>query len=63
MSSSDWETQLEFVAAVISAIPDVGEDAHRVAVVSFSDKNDFTTVFDYNDFGFQSVTSLFCLIH
>jgi hypothetical protein len=55
MSSAEWETQLEFVATVISELPEVGENGHRIAVAIFSDKDDFATVFDYNDFGFRSV--------
>jgi hypothetical protein len=55
MSSAEWETQLEFVATVISELPEVGEDTYRIAVVIFSDKDDFATVFDYNDFEFRYV--------
>jgi hypothetical protein len=55
MSLPQWETQLKFVKAVISQLPEVGEDAYRIAVAVFSDKNDFSTVFDYKDYGFRSV--------
>jgi hypothetical protein len=55
MSSAEWEMQLEFVATVISELPEVGEDTYRIAAAIFSDKDDFATIFDYNDFGFRSV--------
>jgi hypothetical protein len=47
--------QLEFVAAVISQLVEVRADAFRVAVAIFSDKNDFTVVFDYDDYEFRLV--------
>jgi hypothetical protein len=55
MSSAEWEILLEFVATVISELPEVGEDTYRIAVAIFSDKGDFATIFDYNDFSFRSV--------
>jgi hypothetical protein len=55
MSSAQWETQLQFVKAVISQLPAVGEDSYRIAVAVFSDKQDFTSVFDYNDYDFRFV--------
>ena len=57
MSSAEWEKQLEFVATVISKLPTTASDDHRVAVAIFSDKGDYTTIFDYNDYDFRSVLS------
>jgi hypothetical protein len=59
MSSVEWETQLEFVATVISELPEVGEGTYRIAVTIFSDKDDYDTIFNYNDFGFRSVLLVF----
>jgi hypothetical protein len=53
MSSAEWETQLKFVAAVIAELPAVGPSSYRIAVAAFSNKDDFTIVFNYSSYDFR----------